>query len=105
MWRALTIVVLVAGGGPAPERLEVGIMLEVPSAALLAEQLAPLVDFFSVGTNDLTQYALAAERGNAGVAALAVSYGAHPRVGLAQYAPLALLDSPRALHRWLCANA
>ena len=42
---------------------------------------------------------------NAGVAALAVSYGAHPRAGLAQYAPRALLDSPQALHRWLCANA
>ena len=46
-------------------------MLEVPSAALLAEHIAPLAGFFSVGTNDLTQYALAAERGNAGVAALA----------------------------------
>lgn len=57
-------------GHGRPDGLRVGIMIEVPAAALTAETFAPDVDFFSVGTNDLTQYALAAERGNAGVAGL-----------------------------------
>ncbi|HXF74191.1 MAG TPA: phosphoenolpyruvate--protein phosphotransferase, partial [Actinomycetota bacterium] len=55
-------------GGPS---LEVGAMIEVPAAALRAGALAALVEFLSIGTNDLTQYALAAERGNERVAGLA----------------------------------
>jgi multiphosphoryl transfer protein len=64
--------------GGAAGQLEVGIMVEVPAAALAAEAFAPEVDFFSIGTNDLVQYTMAAERGNDAVAGLAD--GLHPAV-------------------------
>ncbi|WP_251977814.1 phosphoenolpyruvate--protein phosphotransferase [Salinicola avicenniae] len=58
--------------------VQVGVMIEIPSAALLAPSLAAEVDFFSVGTNDLTQYTLAIDRGHAALSSQAD--GLHPAV-------------------------
>ncbi|HEX2985208.1 MAG TPA: phosphoenolpyruvate--protein phosphotransferase [Caproiciproducens sp.] len=69
---------LIAENIPVTENIELGIMIETPAAVLISDLLAPLVDFFSIGTNDLTQYTLAADRLNPAVSNIFNSM--HPAV-------------------------
>ena len=65
-------------GQSVGEKLKIGVMIETPAAAIIAEQLSKEADFFSIGSNDLTQYTLAVDRGNVQVSPLYDSL--HPAV-------------------------
>ncbi|HRG56269.1 MAG TPA: phosphoenolpyruvate--protein phosphotransferase [Lacunisphaera sp.] len=67
-----------AVGYPVARDIQLGIMIEIPAAALMADQMAREVDFFSIGTNDLAQYTMAADRMNGRLAHLQAAH--HPAI-------------------------
>ncbi len=100
--RAMVAEAQQAVGAEQPRELQVGIMVEVPAAAMMADALAAEVDFFSIGSNDLTQYVMAADRGNRHVANL---YSAAQPAVLRTIARVA--ESAHAAGKWvgICGEA
>lgn len=91
---------LEARGAPHRWPVKIGMMVEVPAAALTLDRFVPLADFFSIGTNDLTQYVMAAERGNAALADLQDAL--HPAV---LKAVKAICDAAGGRHVAVCGDA
>ena len=86
---------LISEGIEVSDTLQVGIMIEIPAAAVLADQFAKEVDFFSIGTNDLIQYTFAADRMSSGVSYLYQPF--HPSIlRLVKH----VIDSAHAEGKW-----